>query len=263
MLISTPVLLDPTWYDAIKTRTSRRAFDGRAVPADALTALSERARSLSAGPDARVEIVTDAPEDIFKGYAGSYGSVRGTRTVAAFIGREGSDLVVGYLGEAFILEATRLGLDTCWVAGSLRRERADDVFPVATGERVMSITPIGFAVTRKPLDERAMRSIVRSSSRKPLAILAPGSEGDAWPRWARDAAEAARWAPTGGNGQPQRLRFEDGALVLGRAEKAYWTAGLDLGIVMLHAELGAGHAGVTGSWEELPAPDVARFVPHG
>ena len=104
-----------------------------------------------------------------------------------------------------------------------------------------------------------MRAVVRSSARKPLTQLAPGAE--TWPAWARTAAEAARLAPTGGNGQPQRLRFEGGSLVVGSADAAYWTAPLDLGIVMLHAELGAGHAGVRGTWESVPGPDTARFTP--
>jgi nitroreductase len=259
MLFPNEVTLDPAWYDAIAKRLSRRAFDGRPVPAGELAELRRVGETFRPSPLVRVEIVAKAPGDIFTGYVGSYGSVRGAATVAAFIGREGSESAIGYVGEAIVLEATRLGLETCWVAGSFDRKRTSKVFRVAGDERVMSITPIGFAVKKLPADERLMRAGVRSSSRKPLSELAPGSEG--WPAWARDAAEAARWAPTGGNGQPQRLRMEDGALVVSRASKAYWTAGIDLGIVMLHAELGALHAGVSGAWEELPAPDAARLVP--
>ena len=34
---------------------------------------------------------------------------------------------------------------------------------------------------------------------------------------------------------------------------------LDCGIAMLHFELGVRAAGLSGSWEFLPPPDVARF----
>jgi hypothetical protein len=46
---------------------------------------------------------------------------------------------------------------------------------------------------------------------------------------------------------------------MGRAEKLYWTAPIDFGIAMLHIELAAAHAGVSGGWERLGGPDVASF----
>ena len=48
---------------------------------------------------------------------------------------------------------------------------------------------------------------------------------------------------------------------MGSALQTYWTAPMDFGIAMLHAELGALHTGVRGSWEMLSGPDVARFAP--
>lgn len=253
--------LDRAWYDAIRARTSRRTFDGAPAPGEALERLRAHARDFRPVDGVRIAIVDDAPADVFTGYAGSFGLITGAPTVAAFLGNDESHLGVGYAGEAFILEATRLSLDTCWVAGSFSRETAGRVFSAGENERVLSLTPLGKAVIRVPLGERSMRALVRASSRKPLSVLAPGAETGAWPTWARVAAEAARLAPTGGNGQPQRLRLEKEALVVSVAERAYWTAPIDLGIVMLHAELGAVHAGVRGVWEAAQAPDVARFVP--
>lgn len=256
-----PVALDPRWYDVIPTRISRRVFDGRSVAPDTLEPLRGHCGRFRPVPGVRVAIALSVPEDVFTGYAGSYGRVRGFISAAAFIGPEHADTAAGYVGEAFVLEATRLGLDTCWVAGSYDRKRAAAVFPVADGEHLYAITPVGYATAKQAVDEKAMRTLVRSASRKPLSEIAPGASG--WPGWARSAAEAARLAPTGANGQPQRLRFEDGSLVVGSADKAYWTAGIDFGIVMLHAELGAQHGGVLGTWEALPGPDVARFTPRG
>jgi hypothetical protein len=253
--------LDPAWYDAIRVRTSKRNFDGRAVtPEDAaaLDAFIERFRPV---PQVRIELVQNRGDDLFTGYVGSYGKIRGSRTAAIFIAPEGEDAAAGYVGEAFVLEAQRLGLGTCWVAGSYDRKRAATVTTLAEGERIASLTPVGYAVERAPADERLMRRIVKADARKPLAEMAPGAGTDLWPAWASEAAEAARWAPTGGNGQPQRFSFENGALVLSRSERTYWTAQIDFGIVMLHVELGALHAGVNGSWQPTDGPAIARFVP--
>jgi hypothetical protein len=114
----------------------------------------------------------------------------------------------------------------------------------------------------KPVGEEArMRTMVRASSRKCLAEIAPGSEGGTWPAWAVTAVETARIAPSGSNRQPWRFRFEEGGLVLSCPPAAYFTADIDRGIAMLHVELGAAHAGMPGRWERLAGPGLLRFVP--
>jgi hypothetical protein len=93
-------------------------------------------------------------------------------------------------------------------------------------------------------------------------INSPVSLTRLWPAWAREAAEAVRLAPSGKNRQPWRLRMDDDALVLAfDADGAYWTAPIGCGIAALHAELGAWHAGVSGTWQRLIGSDIARFTP--
>jgi hypothetical protein len=48
---------------------------------------------------------------------------------------------------------------------------------------------------------------------------------------------------------------------LSRKKAAYPTVALDMGIAMLHVEIGAQHEGVRGRWESLDGDSVARFVP--
>ena len=129
------------WYDLLSTRISRRRFDGRSVPPELreqLEVFCDGANAPAGAPDspsvqpgavtapARVCLVDDPAQQLFTGLIGGYGKVTGTPLAAAFIGRapSGDDVpddvqaAVGYLGEGFILEATRLGLGTCWIAGS-------------------------------------------------------------------------------------------------------------------------------------------------
>ena len=128
----------------------------------------------------------------------------------------------------------------------------------------MAITPLGHATDSLGVGERTLRGAVRASSRKPIEVIAPSVETQLWPAWAMTAVEAARLAPSGGNSQPWRFRLGDGSLVMSGIESAYWTAQMDYGIAMLHAELGALKASVTGAWTTgLDVPDVARFTPAG
>ena len=252
--------LSPAWYDAIAVRTSQRRYPRTPLPDDAVARLRAFCATDRPSRDARVALIDVDVDRLFTGVLGSYGAVAGAPLAVAFVGRVGHEGEIGYLGEAFILEATSLGLGTCWIAGSFDKDRVAGVLELAAGERVMALTPVGRPLARRPAGERLMRRAMKASGRLPLAKIAPGIDGD-WPAWARAAVETARLAPSGVNRQPWRFRYDGDGLVLARAVKLYWTAPLDFGIARLHAELGAAHEGVSGAWTALPAPDVARFLP--
>jgi hypothetical protein len=256
------------WYDMIPRRISRRRFDGRPVSGEQ----RERLEELCASPGVdeaptRALLVDDPGQQLFTGLVGGYGKVAGTPLAAAFVGRAANGDVpeevqdaAGHLGEAFILEATRLGLGTCWIAGSFDKAAAAGLLGLGHDEQVVAVTPLGYPTAQQPGGERLLRTLVKASARLSVEKLAPGIL-DGWPDWAVSAVQAARLAPSGANRQPWRFRLDGGALVMGRAEKLYWTAPIDFGIARLHVELGAQHAGATGAWTRLPAPDVAVFTP--
>ena len=274
------------WYDVISTRISRRRFDGRPVPAELreqLEVFCDGANAPAGEPDsapvrpgavtapARVCLVDDPAQLLFTGLIGGYGKVTGTPLSAAFVGRApaGDDVpddvqaAVGYLGEGFVLEATRLGLGTCWIAGSFDHAGAGKLVHLEPGEQVIAVTPLGYPTRQQAGGERLLRTMVKASARLSVEKLAPGIVDGGWPQWAVSAVQAARLAPSGANRQPWRFRLEGDDLVMERAEKLYWTAPIDFGIARLHVELGAQHEGVSGSWTMLPEPDVARFTPAG
>jgi len=257
------------WYDLIPRRISRRRFDGRPVTGELRERLDEfRAGTGASVGSARVLLVDDPQQRLFTGLVGGYGKVAGTPLAAAFVGRTASEDVpddvqdaAGYLGEALILEATRLGLGTCWIAGSFDKAVAADLLGLGADEQVVAVTPLGYPVAQKTGGERLLRTLVKASARLSVEKVAPGILDGGWPDWAVSAVHAARLAPSGANRQPWRFRLDGGALVMGRADKLYWTAPIDFGIARLHVELGAQHAGVSGAWTRLPAPDVAAFAP--
>ena len=276
----------PEWYEMIGRRISRRQFDGRAVSAELrerLEVFCDGASAPAGAPGsqevtpgevpapARLCLVDDPAQQLFTGLIGSYGKVVGTPLAAAFVGRAPSggpapddvQAAAGYLGEAFILEATRLGLGTCWIAGSFDKAGAAELVDLAPGEQVIAVTPLGYATQRPGNGERLLRTMVKASARLSVEKIAPGILDGGWPQWAVSAVQAARLAPSGANRQPWRFRLDGDALVMGRADKLYWTAPIDLGIARLHVELGAQHEGVRGTWTMLPEPDAGRFSPAG
>ena len=112
------------WHLAIKKRRSRRHFDPhRSIEPDILAKLDTLCNQFTPFPHARSRLVTKSVDNVFKGIIGSYGKIKGAPAFFAFIGDMNSPFVqeeVGYTGEGIILEATALGLNTCWVAGFFR-----------------------------------------------------------------------------------------------------------------------------------------------
>jgi len=217
-------------------------------------------------PQARAELVTQSPDRILKGAIGPYGKVKGAPALVAFIGDMDDPYIqekVGYLGEGIILEATAMGLATCWVAGFFRQKVAASVVGTAENERVLSVTPVGHAVEDLTLEERTMTGFGWTHRRKPLAELVTGLDETELPHWMKSALQAARIAPSAINRQPWRFYVEPNSITVS-VNNPRFTFGiskrLDCGIAMLHIEVAALDCGMQGRWEFLEAPRVARFT---
>jgi len=254
----------PEWLAAVAPRLSRRAFDGRPVDGGLLDTIDECCRLFRPYADARAVLVRAPEVEVFTGIVGSYGKVTGSPHLLVFIADErGSfpDQHIGFTGEGAILEATRLGLDTCWIGGFFSAEKVRRVVDLAEGERVYSVSPLGYASQSPSTIEKAMRGMAGAKKRKCVEELAPGIDGT-WPQWAVAAVETARLAPSAVNRQPWRFRLEDGGLVVAQDsafETPKVTKRLDCGIAMLHVEIGALASGMLGAWTDLTGTDVARY----
>jgi len=255
--------LEPAWFDAIAIRASRRRFDGSPVRSEALERIGATCRTVSEPADTgvRAVLVDAAPGGVFTGLIGNYwAAISRAPALAAFVGGPDWHVDLGYIGEAVILEATAAGVDTYWIAGSFDAAAAAAYIDLDEEEQVRAVTPLGNGTRDVRGGERLLNAVVKPRWRLDLERIAPGAQS--WPEWAREAAEAVRLAPSGKNRQPWRLRMDDDSLVLAlTTDRTYWTAPIDCGIAALHAELGALHAGVSGTRQRLAGPDVARFTP--
>ena len=253
------------WLGAASRRRSRRAFEPADAEPSKLARLASVCEEWHPYSDARVVLVTHPAVDIFTGIVGSYGKVQGAPHALVFIGDERADFPdqhVGYTGEAIVLEATVLGLATCWVGGFFSAKRVAQIVELGPGERAYAVSPLGTPLATDTLVERTMAGMAGAHKRKRVTEIAPGIEHGEWPTWAVAAVETARVAPSAMNRQPWRFRFEDGALIVAKAapfETPKVTKRFDIGIAMLHVELAAHAHGLSGHWTDLAGNDVARF----
>lgn len=251
------------WLEAVPKRVSRRHFEPAKISAGVLDRLATVCDGFRPFGPARTELVREAPEGLYRGIIGAYGSIRGASHCLVMIGPEGSAAEVGYVGEAAVLEATALGLGTCWVGGLFNPATASQMIALSPGERVFAVSPVGRVPREKGLDERLMVAVARSRTRETLETR--GSGVRSWPEWARSGLEAARLAASAVNRQPWRFSMEDDNVILTQdtEQDTYRIPKrLDCGIAMFHFELGARSAGITGAWLPENSPRVAVFVPR-
>lgn len=210
-------------------------------------------------------LITKDADEIFKGVIGAYGKVKDAPAAIIFIGDMSDEHVqekTGYLGEGIILEATALGLATCWVGGFFKPEVITSLIKLEKLERILAVTPAGYAVNEETLEERVLTGFGNTHKRKPMSSLVTGLPKSEWPERTKSALEAARLSPSAINRQPWGFHVEQDAITV-----SVRTAGpdfnvskqLDCGIAMLHVEVGAMKNGVSGDWQFLNSPKVARF----
>ena len=253
------------WCDAVKTRRSRRRF---AFPplASMNSWLWQVCRRFRPFEDAEAVLVNRPAESILTGAIGPYGKIRGAQAFIALLGKStGANVLeqVGYTGEGIVLEATACGLNTCWVGGTFRREAVGPLAGIHRGERVYGVIPIGYAAPRRCFTEKLLSGFGRTHRRKPLTELLTNAREDDLPPWIGGALEAGRLAPSAFNRQPWRFSITEDSITvtLDNNGRDYGVSKrIDCGICMLHIELGALSQGVSGKWEFLPDPRVARFT---
>lgn len=184
---------------------------------------------------------------------------------------------LGYVMEEAVLEATDLGLGTCWLGGFFRKSRFADKAGLSEGETVPAVVSVGYCADAAK-SGGLFGMISRRSSRLPPEelfflgtfdrALSPGAAGRLSP-----ALEAVRWAPSASNKQPWRIVRQAGRWHFYlRRTRGYRTSlqsrlfrqadlqRLDMGIAMCHFELAAREAGVSGTWE---IADPGIFLPDG
>jgi len=207
---------------AISRRRSVRAYQGGPA-VDQLSALNYAAARLAL-PGVRL-VLAEAEEGALYRHLPFVEAIHGTRRYAAVISDESvphSDILAGISGEALVLEATALGLGSCWVA-AFKKSGAD--IALEEGEKLRAVIALG-----APGEGGSPRK------RKKLTEIC-SSDPASWPLWAYNAAECVRIAPSAVNLQPWRLSFAGRTLMLSCTRGS---APLDMGIAALHMTLGVG-----------------------
>jgi len=219
--------------EAIKSRHSVRSYTDKKIEGETLTQLRQTVDECNQKSGLNIQLCLNEP-NAFTGMMARYGKFQNVKNYVALIGKKDNSLEekCGYYGEAVVLKAQQLGLNTCWVA--MTYSKGKSAAAQKPGEKLVIVIALGYGeTTGVPHKLKAIEELSRVNG--------------AAPEWFRVGVEAARLAPTAMN--QQKFRFElDSDTVKATPGSGFYTK-VDLGIAKYHFEIGAGEGGWT--WGQI------------
>lgn len=219
-----------TIQEAIESRHSVRHYISKPLTQDIIIALKEKIVECNQQGHLHIQLVVNET----KGFSGplAYGSFSGVENYIVMAGEKSADLDerIGYYGEQIVLLACQLGLGTCWAGLSYRKIKG--TYQLESGEKIACMIALGYPDdSGRKLKKKTVEEVSNAS--------------DITPSWFVKGVEAALKAPTAVNQQKFYIEYlgKKGDKHQVHAKRLFSMVGytsMDLGIVKLHFEIGAG-----------------------
>lgn len=209
--------------ELMKARHSVRQFIDKPLEESAVSALNREIEVCNKESGLHIQLITNEPEAFQAGKA-SYGQFKGCKNYLAIVGPSGKDIEAGYYGERIVLKAQKLGINSCWVALTYKKGKAQGI--ENKGEKRYLLIALGYGETNGA-----------DHKRKAITDISDYKEGD--PDWYKAGLEAAILAPTAINQQKFRFKRDGEKVTLSVAGIGVYTK-IDLGIVKYHFEVVSG-----------------------
>lgn len=221
--------------EAIYERVSRRTYLNTPIDKDKIDFINRTIDDANKKSGLRIIFVEDGSK-AFNSFGKSYGMFKGVQSIILLKGGKTDPNLkekVGYYGEILALEATKLGLGTCWVGGTFDRA----ILTNNDKEEIVCVLTVGNVPLDKPLKERM---IYKVTHRKTKSIEDFYVAKEAVPDWFIEAIKAVQKAPSAINSQKVRFKYEDD-VVIASIQNTYTFDLVDLGIAKLHFEKCSGY----------------------
>lgn len=209
--------------ELMEQRHSVRQYKGQAIEPEKRAVLDALTKEINQEANLHIQIIYDDPK-CFDSFMAHYGKFSGVANYIALVGKKSSDLEeqLGYYGEKLVLKAQELGLNTCWVALTHGKSKAE----TAKGEKLVCLISLGYG---------AVQGVSHKS--KPAEELSRAASTA--PEWFTQGVKAAMLAPTAMNQQKFFLELQSDGSVKATCGSGFYTK-LDLGIVKYHFETVSG-----------------------
>lgn len=208
--------------ELMKERHSVRQYTDKKIEKEKREVLNTLIAQINQKAGLHIQIIYDEPK-CFNSMMAHYGKFDGVNNYIALVREKSkSDESLGYYGEQIVLKAQELGLNTCWVAMTHGKSKAQ----IDKGEKLVCLISLGYGKTAGATHKSKKLSEVCNYKKD-------------MPEWFLSGMEAALLAPTAMN--RQKFYFEllpDNSIKI-TCGKGLYTK-LDLGIVKYHFEVVSG-----------------------
>jgi len=254
--------------EAIKVRRSVRTYDGRPLSTDMADKIDKAIASATSpfSGNVSIKLATVDTGGVFR--PSTYGVIKQAKNYLLMGAGDDSEshLSGGFMMEQIVLNACRLGLATCWIAGTFKGESFVKAANFPQNERLTAISPIGYSGDKPRIMDRIIRAVAKSDKRKPLGELffvndfsKPLTKDNPYAL----PFEMMRLAPSSTNSQPWRALIHDKHIDFYCATDNKYSM-IDMGIGLCHFAIAANKQKMAGTFSQnekpIPAPKAWQYV---
>lgn len=239
-------MVKESWLSAEDTRVSKRSYTSQPIEHEKLEALKQLIHQVNTVFGVNAQLIENC-HPLFEGFKASYGLLKGAHTCIALIGNSASPaskIKLGYAGEMLVLEATALGLGSCWIGGTYHKKVARQFVQINEQESLFCLIAIGYNPQNMHFVEK-MLSYANRKTRSAESFLHTTQD---IPDWVKEGASSVAKAPSALNAQPVGYGYEGEKVTAFTTQPNHGFEEIDLGISMLHFEIGAKKHHIEGEW---------------
>lgn len=208
--------------EAVKSRHSVRAYNDTPIEKEKADVLKKLIDKINRENNLNFKLVLNEPKAFDCLLSARF---EGVNNYIMLAGKKSDKLdeQIGYFGEMLVIEAQKLGLNTCWVALTFNKKMLKK--EMEKGVKLICVLSLGYGKTQG--QERKSKTIDEVND----------VEGEL-PEWFKAGLECALLAPTAMN--QQRFMFSLNGNEVSVKSLGGFYAAVDMGIIKYHFELGAG-----------------------
>lgn len=239
--------LKKEWIKACDKRISRRSYNNKEIENEKINAITNLINNINSENSLNIQFIKDGKNSI-SGFKASYGMISGAKSFIALVSDKNIEdykTKLGYFGEMIVLEAVSLGLSTCWIGGTYNRSECKSIINLNDNEDLVCIISIGYSDLDLSIKEKVVKTLNKKEKTINEMLI---SRHDNPPNWVLNGVKYALGAPSAVNKKPIIYEYTDDKIeaIISKPNHGYEET--DLGISMLHFQLGAVEAKKEGSW---------------
>lgn len=206
--------------EIMKNRHSVRKYKEQQIETSKRELINDCIEAANKESGLSIQVFYDEPK-CFDSFMAHYGKFVNVKNYIAIVGNKNEQEKAGYYGEKIVLKCQELGLNTCWVAMTHGKSKAE----IKRGQKLLIIISLGYGETQGvPHKSKSIAELGRA---------------DQSTEWFDRGMEAVSLAPTAVNQQKFFFELNNGKVTVKNLGGFY--SKIDLGIVKYHFEAVTGH----------------------